>query len=109
MLSMTERICLIKSVLSSLPLYYMFVYPMSNGIINVISSINCSFSWSGCSTSHEIFKVAWHKVIKLKSLDGLDLGSLNHKNLALFFKWAWNLKNGVAKGLAKIYSSKVST
>ena len=62
MLSMTERICLIKLVLSSLPLYFMFVYPMSNDIMNVISSINCFFLWSGCSTSNEIFKVAWHKV-----------------------------------------------
>jgi hypothetical protein len=106
MLSMTERICLIKLVLSSLPLYFMFVYPMSNDIINVISSINCFFLWSGCSTSHEIFKVAWHKVIKSKSLGGLDLGFLYHKILALLFKWDWNLDNEVARGWQKFILRK---
>ena len=84
---MAGIICLIKSVLSFLPLYYMFVFPMIKGIINVKSSINRSFLWNSILNSHGICKVAWHKVIKSKSLGGLSLGSPYHKNLALLFKW----------------------
>lgn len=84
---MAGIICLIKSVLSFLPLYYMFVFPMIKGIINAISSINRSFLWNGILNSHGIFKVARHKVIKSKSLSGLGLGSLDHKNLDVLFKW----------------------
>jgi len=97
-MSMVGMICLIKSVLSSLPLYYMSIYHMPKGIINVISSINHSFLWSGSLNSHGICNVALYKVIKSKSLGGLGLGSLYHKNLALLFKWVWNLDNGVTKG-----------
>jgi len=42
--------------------------------------------------------VAWHKVIKSKSSGGLGLGSIHNKNLALLFKWLWNLDNGVVGG-----------
>jgi len=85
-MSMVGMICLIKSVLSSLPLYYMSIYHMPKGIINVISSINHFFLWSGSLYSHGICNVALYKVIKSKSLGGLSLGSLYHKNLALLFK-----------------------
>ena len=42
-LSMAERICLIKSVLNSLPLYYISVFTMPKGIAKAISSINRCF------------------------------------------------------------------
>jgi len=43
LLSMAGRICLIKSVLNSLPLYYMSVITMPKGITKAISSINRCF------------------------------------------------------------------
>jgi len=76
----------------------MSIYYMPKGIINVISSINHSFLWSDSLNSHGNCNVALYKAIKSKSLGGLDLGSLYHKNLALLFKWVWNLDNGVARG-----------
>ncbi|XP_073263045.1 uncharacterized protein [Populus alba] len=97
-LSMAGRLCLIKSVLSSLPLFYMSVFAMPKGVTKAISSLTRSFLWKGSSTSHGLFKVAWHKVIKDKSSGGLGLGSIHNKNLALLFKWLWNLDNGVAGG-----------
>jgi hypothetical protein len=57
-LSMAGRLCLIKSVLSSLSLFYMSVFAMPKGIIKVISSLTRFFLWKGTSTSHGIFKVA---------------------------------------------------
>ena len=86
-ISMAGRICLIKSVLNSLSLYYMSVFAIPKGITKAIFSIIRSFLWKGTSNSHGIFKVAWHKVIKSKSYSGLGLGSLHIKNLAPLFKW----------------------
>jgi hypothetical protein len=76
----------------------MSVFPMSKGITKVISSINRYFLWKGTSNSQGIYKVAWHKVIKNKFFGGLELGSLHNKNLALLFKWLWNLDKRVAGG-----------
>jgi len=42
-LSMAGRLCLIKSVLSSFPLFYMSVFAMPKGIIKVISSLTGLF------------------------------------------------------------------
>jgi len=53
-LSMAGRRRLIKSVLNSLPLYYMSVFTMPKGIIKAISSINRCFLWKGTSI-HMIF------------------------------------------------------
>jgi hypothetical protein len=76
----------------------MSVFAMPKHIIKVISSLTRSFLWKGTSTSHGIFKVAWHRVIKSKSFGGLGLRSIYNKNLALLFKWLWNLDKGVAGG-----------
>jgi hypothetical protein len=71
---------------------------MPKGITKAISSINRRFLWKGTSNSHGICKVAWNKVIKSKSLGGLGLGSIHNKNLALMFKWLWNLDKRVVGG-----------
>jgi hypothetical protein len=79
-------------------MYFMSVFSMPKGITKAISSIICSFLCKGTSNSHGICNVAWHKVIKSKSSDGLGMGSLHNKNLALLFKWLWNLDKGMAGG-----------
>ena len=89
LLSMARRIfCLIKSVLSYLPPFYMFVFLMPQSIIKTIFSILGRFLWSGSSDVSEMCKVAWNKVIKLKDHRGLGLGSLQGKNLDLA-PWWW--------------------
>ena len=55
---MAGKLCLIKLVLSSLSLYYMFVFPIPKGISNVISSINHLLVWKGTLNSRGICKVA---------------------------------------------------
>jgi hypothetical protein len=56
--NMAGKLCLIKLVLSSLSLYYMFVFPIPKGISNVISSINHLLVWKGTLNSRGICKVA---------------------------------------------------
>jgi hypothetical protein len=47
MLSMAGRICVIKSVMSSLPIYYMSSFLMPNGVCNILNSIQRRFLWFG--------------------------------------------------------------
>jgi hypothetical protein len=72
-------------------------------ILNVIVKIPFSFS---LPNSHGICKVAWHKVIKSKPLGGLGLGFIHSKNLALMFKWLWNLDKGVVGGWQELILRK---
>jgi hypothetical protein len=107
LLSMARRIfCLIKSVLSYLPPFYMFVFLMPQSIIKTIFSILGRFLWSGSSDVSEMCKVAWNKVIKLKDHRGLGLGSLQGKNLALMFQWIWHLDGGNVGGWQEIIFNK---
>ena len=45
LLSMAGRICLIKSVLSSIPLFYLSLFKMPVGVANEIVSIQRNFMW----------------------------------------------------------------
>jgi hypothetical protein len=91
MLSMAGRICLIKSVLSSLPVYYMSSFLMPKGVCNILTSIQRRFLWSGVAKQKKICKVQWRIVVKARKEGGLGLGSLMSKNISMLFKWIWRL------------------
>jgi hypothetical protein len=87
MLSMAGRICLIKSVLSSLSVYYMSSFLMPKGVCNILTSIQRRFLWSGVEKQKKICKVQWRIVVKAREEGGLGLGSLMSKNISMLFKW----------------------
>ena len=83
LLSMTRRVCLIKTVLSSLFLYYMFVFLMPKEIVRVITSIKRRFLWCGDSKDRKIYKVSWKMMVRGKNRGALGIASLEGKNKAL--------------------------
>lgn len=89
MLSIGGRLTLIKASLSSLPLYYMSFYPIPKGVIDKIVAIQRNFLWSGQEGKRALPLVAWAHLELPKSLGGLGIGNLLHRNLALMFKWIW--------------------
>jgi hypothetical protein len=64
LLSMARKVCLIKIVLSSLPLDYMSVFLMPKEVARVINSFKTRFLWSGDSSVKRIYKVAWKVVVR---------------------------------------------
>ncbi|GKA45251.1 RNA-directed DNA polymerase, eukaryota, reverse transcriptase zinc-binding domain protein [Tanacetum coccineum] len=64
LLSTGGRLTLVKSVLGSLPTYYMSIYMMP-------------------------VHVRWKKCLASKKLGGLDIGSIYGLNIGLLFKWIW--------------------
>jgi len=103
---MARRMCLIKIVLSTLPLYHMSLFLMPKRVAKVITSIKRRFLWCGDSKDQKIYKVAWQIVVRGKNREGLDIGSLEGKNKALLFKWLWRLRDNNLGGWQELISKK---
>lgn len=57
-LSIEGRLCLIKSVLNNLPIYYLFMFPMPASVASIIDQKLRSFLWSGNEERHKICNVS---------------------------------------------------
>ena len=89
-LSRAGRLTLIKSVLNSLPLYYMSMFKMPRSIAQKIVKIQRNFFWGGGNGEIKGFPmVKWSSIELPKALGGLGVGNIMHKNLILLFKWWW--------------------
>lgn len=56
------RATLIKSVLNSLPIYYMSLFKVPAGVTKEIESIQAKFLWGGSEVKKKIHMVSWAKV-----------------------------------------------
>ncbi|KAL4296842.1 hypothetical protein GQ457_12G018520 [Hibiscus cannabinus] len=93
-LSFAGRVTLIKSVLNSLPVYYMSIFPMPAAVNSKISSLVARFLW-GSMDNKSIHWIRWEDLVLPKSCGGLGLISFKTKNRALLNKWLWRF--GVEK------------
>ncbi|KAL0281797.1 UNVERIFIED_CONTAM: hypothetical protein Sradi_7286600, partial [Sesamum radiatum] len=89
-LSMAGRVQLIKSVLSSLHMYWASVFLLPKSIINAIESRMRSFLWQG-SSGRGIAKVSWAQICKPIAEGGLGIKRVLFMNQALMMKQLWRL------------------
>ena len=110
LLSIGGRLCLIKSVLSNLPIYFLSLFPMPVAVATEIEKKFRCFLWSGKEEGRSLCNVGWSTVSLPKSAGGLGIGSLRNKNKALLFKWLWRYgseESSMWKDLIKsIYNTK---
>lgn len=96
LLSLGSRIVLLKSVLSSLPTYYLSLFKAPKKVIKKIISLQRIFLWGGSEESRKIPWVAWDKVCREKTMGGLGVRRIEEFNFALLGKWRWYmLENNV--------------
>ncbi|GKV44765.1 hypothetical protein SLEP1_g51921 [Rubroshorea leprosula] len=86
-LSLSGKITLINSVLSSLPVFWMSMYRIPSGTILALDKIRRCFLWGGAEKGKKIRWVSWKKVCKEKENGGLGVKNLRKFNLALLGKW----------------------
>ncbi|GKA77246.1 RNA-directed DNA polymerase, eukaryota [Tanacetum coccineum] len=92
-LSIGGRLTLIKSVLSSLPLYYMSIYKVPMGVLHKMESIRRRFFNGVDIKERKISMIGWQKILASKGKGGLGVSSFFAHNRALLFKWVWRFKS----------------
>ncbi|KAL4384774.1 hypothetical protein GQ457_15G024410 [Hibiscus cannabinus] len=88
LLSFGGRITLIKSMLASLPVYFMSLFPMPVAVNSIITSLVVKFLW-GSVDNKTICWIRWETLCLSKSRGGLGLVNFKVKNRALLNKWLW--------------------
>ncbi|XP_063941514.1 uncharacterized protein LOC135149664 [Daucus carota subsp. sativus] len=92
-LNQAGRLTLLKSVVDSLPIYWMNLHLMPVSVTRKIEKIRRDFLWGNVGTkyqkSRKLHSVAWTKVCRPKNQGGLGISCIRARNLALLGKWCY--------------------
>ena len=86
---MAGRLCLIKSVLSAIPLYYLSLFKAPEVVCKSIISIQRSFLWGWGKEKRSVAWVKWKDLCQPKGEGGLRIRDIRKFNHALLAKWKW--------------------
>jgi len=88
-LSMAGRICLIKSVITVVPLFYLSLFKAPKCVYSSIIRLQRRFLWGWEKEKMPIAWVSWEMVCKPKEEGGLGIRDIRKFNYALLAKWRW--------------------
>lgn len=88
LLSHAERLVLINSVLTAVPIYLLSVFKLGRWALKKIDEMRRNFLWkSDPDYSHTSCLVSWKQFCRPKALDGLGVTDLQHFSRALWLRW----------------------
>ena len=87
------RLTLIRSTLSSLPIYFLSLFRMPKMVCARLEKIQRDFLWDGGNLDRKPHLVNWKTVCPEKSRGGLGVRGLSVMNQALLCKWCWRFAN----------------
>ncbi|KAL5548696.1 hypothetical protein UlMin_003927 [Ulmus minor] len=88
-LSKGGRLTMIQSVLSSIPIYFMSLFKLPNGVAALLEKMMRQFLWDKEVGGKGKSLVDWKLVCSPKESGGLGIGNLLIRNKALLGKWLW--------------------
>lgn len=88
-LSLGGRIVLLKSVLSSIPLYYLSFFRPPRKVLKKLMGIKRTYLWGGDESKRGLAGVSRRKVCLSREVGGLGVKDLDIFNLSLLGKWKW--------------------
>ncbi len=91
-LLLAGRVCLIKSVLSAIPLFYLSVYKLPVAVLKEFEKVQRRFLWGWGDEGRKVAWVSWRKVCEPREAGGLGILNLRFFNAALLGKWIWRLE-----------------
>ena len=80
---------LIRSTLSSMPIYCMSLFHMSRSVSLRLELIQRDFLWGGGALERKPRLMEWSIVCSDKRKDGLGVRNLALLNKAFLYKWSW--------------------
>ncbi|GKA86250.1 copia protein [Tanacetum coccineum] len=89
-LSIGGRLTVVKSILGSLPIYFLTLFKAPIKVINLLESLRCRFFWGFKDSHHDIW-VKWKSILLDQKYGGLGVGSLEAKNFGS--NWLLNVFN----------------
>ena len=90
LLNKAGRLTLVKSVLNSIPNYYMQIASLPQTICDSIDRMARNFLWKGNSNGG-VHLVGWRRISKPKNLGGLGIRKAREANTAMLGKLVWSL------------------
>ena len=84
-----ERLTLIRSTLSSLPIYYLSLFRMPHKVCARLDRIQRQFLWGGSDLDKKVYLVSWATVCTDKRKGGLGIKSFSKMIKALLCKLSW--------------------
>ena len=87
------RATLIRSSLSSLPIYHLSLFRAPQKVCARLERIQRQFLWGGSDLDKKVSLVSWATVCTEKIKGGIGIKSLSKMNKALLSKWNWRFAN----------------
>ena len=99
-LSFAGRVCLIKSVINAIPLFFLSFFKVPIGVSKEITKLQRNFLWGWGTEGRKIAWTSWENICKTKEEGRLGIKSIYLFDKALLAKWIWRM-GSTEKGLWK--------
>jgi len=80
---------LIHSTLSSIPSYYLSLFPIPVSVAKKLERLQRNFLWNGMGDETKFHLVNWHRICSPIKAGGLGVCNVINFNQALLGKWIW--------------------